>query len=139
MVESGITTQELDAITVVEFIVTFPVPPVGDMDIPLPAVIRVTPLDEPPPPVAALKTNVLVAADVIVMLIPLKFIKLPVLAENWVVLSILTDWKLLGKFWYVVADIVFAVNPFVKFVAPFTVPPVKFEPVVPVKFTPKFG
>jgi hypothetical protein len=31
----------------------------------------------------------------------------------------------------VVADIVFAVNPFVKFVAPFTVPPVKVLPPVP--------
>ena len=30
-----------------------------------------------------------------------------------------------GKFKYVVADIVFAVNPFVKFVDPLTVPPVK--------------
>ena len=44
-----------------------------------------------------------------------------------------------GKFWYVVADIVFAVNPFVKLVAPVTVPPVKELPVLPVKFTPKLG
>ena len=86
-----------------------------------------------------LKINVLLAPDVIVRLTPLKFIKLPVLAENCVVLFILTDWKLLGKFWYVVADIVLAVSPFVKLVGPFTVPPVKFEPVVPVKLTPKFG
>ena len=32
-----------------------------------------------------------------------------------------------------VADIVFAVKPLVKLVGPFTVPPVKLEPVVPVK------
>ena len=32
-----------------------------------------------------------------------------------------------------------AVNPPVKLVAPDTVPPVKLEPVVPVKLTPKFG
>ena len=34
-----------------------------------------------------------------------------------------------GKFWYVVADIVFAVNPPVNIVAPVTVPPVKVPPV----------
>ncbi len=32
---------------------------------------------------------------------------------------------LIGKFWYVVADIVLALNPFVKLVDPDTVPPVK--------------
>ena len=75
----------MDAINIVsvivEFIVTFPVPPVGDIDIPSPAVICVTP-PPPPPPVAALKTKVFVAAEVIVILIPLKFKKVPVLAEN---------------------------------------------------------
>jgi hypothetical protein len=88
MLLSGTITKELEAIKVVASILTFPVPPVGDIDIPFPAVICVTP--PPPPPVAALKTKVFVAAEVIVILIPLKFIKLPVLAENCVVLFILT-------------------------------------------------
>ena len=36
-----------------------------------------------------------------------------------------------GKFWYVAADIVFAVNPFVNVVGPVTVPPLsgKYRPV----------
>jgi hypothetical protein len=35
---------------------------------------------------------------------------------------------LTGKFWYVVADIVLAVKPFVNVVEPVTVPPVKVVP-----------
>ena len=47
------------------------------------------------------------------------FVKVNVLLE-YVAPVVLTS---VGKFWYVVADIVFAVKPFVKFVDPVTVPP----------------
>ena len=57
---------------------------------------------------------------------PVLFVYVNVLLEYVAPVTLIS----VGKFWYVVAEIVFAVKPPVKLVAPVTVPPVNVELVV---------